>query len=148
MIDIAKAVHSDPVDKLIALYEDLNKDNLHLLAQVYAADICFIDPMHRVDGIDALTVYFAKLYENISYINFDIKEVFKDDSQASLFWQMQYRHPKLKKGELIRVDGMSQLKFQQQIHFHRDYFDVGQMLYEHVPLVGGIIRLVKDKAAQ
>ena len=81
-------------------------------------------------------------------LSFEIKEVLQDDTQASLFWQMQYRHPKLNKGEIVRVDGMSQLKFHQRIYFHRDYFDLGQMLYEHLPCMGGLIRLLKDRAAK
>ncbi|MCG9965542.1 MAG: nuclear transport factor 2 family protein [Shewanella sp.] len=148
MINQAKIEHSGLVDNFIGLYQALNKDNLHLLAELYDDNICFIDPMHQVNGLNALTQYFAKLYQNIGYIHFEIKEVLQDDTQASLFWQMQYRHPKLNKGELVRVDGMSQLKFHQRIYFHRDYFDLGQMLYEHLPCMGGLIRLLKDRAAK
>ncbi|MGL5391865.1 MAG: nuclear transport factor 2 family protein, partial [Shewanella sp.] len=98
--------------------------------------------------LPALTDYFAKLYENIKYIQFDIKEVHQSDSQAALFWQMHYAHPKLNRGALIKVDGMSQLKFSHKIEFHRDYFDVGQMLYEQLPCVGALVRAVKSRVAK
>lgn len=148
MINSAVIKPNPLVDNFIELYQALNKNNLHLLGQVYGDDIIFTDPMHQISGLESLTQYFAKLYENVQHIQFEIKEVQQSDSQASLFWQMQYRHPKLNKGLLIRVDGMSQLKFNDKIYFHRDYFDLGQMLYEQVPCVGGLIRLLKTRAAK
>lgn len=148
MINSAVIKPNPLVDNFIELYQALNKNNLHLLGQVYGDDIIFTDPMHQISGLESLTQYFAKLYENVQYIQFEIKEVQQSDSQASLFWQMQYRHPKLNKGQLISVDGMSQLKFNDKIYFHRDYFDLGQMLYEQVPFIGGLIRLLKMRAAK
>lgn len=148
MINSAVIKPNPLVDNFIELYQALNKNNLHLLGQVYGDDIIFTDPMHQISGLESLTQYFAKLYENVQHIQFEIKEVQQSDSQASLFWQMQYRHPKLNKGQLISVDGMSQLKFNDKIYFHRDYFDLGQMLYEQVPCVGGLIRLLKTRAAK
>ena len=148
MINSAVIKPNPLVDNFIELYQALNKNNLHLLGQVYGDDIIFTDPMHQISGLESLTQYFAKLYENVQHIQFEIKEVQQNDSQASLFWQMQYRHPKLNRGQLIRVDGMSQLKFNDKIYFHRDYFDLGQMLYEQVPCVGGVIRLLKTRAAK
>ncbi|MGI1943576.1 nuclear transport factor 2 family protein [Shewanella glacialipiscicola] len=148
MINSAVIKPNPLVDNFIELYQALNKNNLHLLGQVYGDDIIFTDPMHQISGLESLTQYFAKLYENVQHIQFEIKEVQQSDGQASLFWQMQYRHPKLNKGQLISVDGMSQLKFNDKIYFHRDYFDLGQMLYEQVPFVGGLIRLLKTRAAK
>lgn len=148
MINSAVIKPNPLVDNFIELYQALNKNNLHLLGQVYGDDIIFTDPMHQISGLESLTQYFAKLYENVQHIQFEIKEVQQSDSQASLFWQMQYCHPKLNKGQLISVDGMSQLKFNDKIYFHRDYFDLGQMLYEQVPFIGGFIRLLKMRAAK
>ena len=138
------------IDAFIDMYQKLNKDNLHLLRQVYRDDIGFRDPMHQVNGIDDLTRYFANMYLNVTHIEFDIKEVVvnHNNTQAALYWTMMYCHPKLKKGQLIHVDGMSQLKFDDKIYAHRDYFDLGQMLYEQVPFLGGLIGLLKNRASQ
>jgi hypothetical protein len=61
---------------------------------------------------------------------------------------MTYSHPKLNKGQSINVEGMSQLRFSDKIFAHRDYFDVGQMLYEQVPFLGGLIGLLKNRAGK
>lgn len=136
------------VTRFIELYRVLNKHNLYLLDEVYAKEVIFTDPMHSIHGVDALRAYFAKLYQNVESIHFDIHDVVASDSQAALYWVMEYRHPKLNRGHSIRVDGMSRLKFNDKIEFHRDYFDLGQMLYEQVPCLGKLIGLVKGKAAQ
>ena len=142
--------HPIIVDAFIDMYQQLNKDNLFLLRQVYRDDICFRDPMHHVEGIEALTDYFANMYQNVTHIEFDIKEVVisADKQQAALYWTMSYSHPKLSKGQLINVEGMSQLKFSDKIFSHRDYFDLGQMLYEQVPFLGGLIGLLKNRVTK
>ncbi|MCU7372896.1 nuclear transport factor 2 family protein [Paucibacter sp. O1-1] len=81
--------HDQPaiVDAFINMYQQLNKDNLHSLRQVYRDDIGFRDPMHQVNGIDDLTRYFANMYLNVTHIEFDIKEVVvsHNNSQAALY---------------------------------------------------------------
>jgi limonene-1,2-epoxide hydrolase len=150
--DRSASVNGHPiiVDAFIDMYQKLNKDNLFLLRQVYRDDICFRDPMHHVEGIEALTEYFANMYQNVTHIEFDIKEVVisADKQQAALYWTMSYSHPKLSKGQLINVEGMSQLKFSEKIFSHRDYFDLGQMLYEQVPFLGGLIGLLKNRVTK
>ncbi|WP_420833112.1 nuclear transport factor 2 family protein [Shewanella gaetbuli] len=139
--------HPEIIDKFISVYQMLNKDNLHLLEDIYRPNIQFQDPLHLVNGLHALTGYFADLYQNVTHIDFDIHAVnlSQDGQQASLFWVMSYCHPKLNKGKIIKVDGTSLLKFDEKIFYHRDYFDAGQMLYQHVPLLGSLINLLKKR---
>lgn len=135
------------IDDFISMYQQLNKDTLHLLTEVYSDEVIFQDPLHKVQGLENLTTYFANLYANVDFIEFNIKDVSSTHEQASVFWEMHYRHFKLNKGNLITVEGMSQLKFSSKITSHRDYFDLGSMLYEQLPLLGHMIKLVKNKAS-
>ncbi|MGK0408645.1 MAG: limonene-1,2-epoxide hydrolase [Shewanella psychromarinicola] len=150
--DSSASVNGHPaiIDAFIDMYQKLNKDNLSMLAQVYRDDIRFQDPLHKVEGIAPLTRYFANMYQNVTHIEFDIKEVVisANQQQAGLYWTMTYSHPKLNKGQNINVEGMSQLRFSDKIFAHRDYFDVGQMLYEQVPFLGGLIGLLKNRAGK
>ena len=59
---------------------------------------------------------------------------------------MNYAHPKLAGGKDIVVDGATDLMFEEKIIYHRDYIDMGQMLYEQIPVLGSIIRYIKKKA--
>ncbi|GIU12144.1 MULTISPECIES: nuclear transport factor 2 family protein [unclassified Shewanella] len=136
------------IDSFIILYQQLNKDNLHLLGQVYSDDIEFSDPLHHVSGLPALTNYFANLYQNVASIDFDIHQVIHQQGAASLKWTMVFSHSKLNAGADITVNGVSILGLNSKIYQHQDFFDLGTMLYEHIPLVGSLVKLVKAKASQ
>ncbi|WP_299801940.1 nuclear transport factor 2 family protein [uncultured Shewanella sp.] len=136
------------IDSFIELYQRLDKDNLHLLGQVYSDDIEFSDPLHHVSGLPALTDYFANLYHNVGSIDFEIHQVIHQADSASLKWTMRFIHPKLNAGGEITVEGISLLRFNHKIYQHQDFFDLGTMLYEHIPLLGSLVKFVKAKASK
>lgn len=139
---------STGIEHFIETYQKLDKDNLHLLVDLYSQKIQFQDPLHKVDGLDNLHRYFEKMYANVSHCHFDIHSHFQQQSNAAVYWTMHLRHPKIKSGKTIFVDGHSHLIFEgDKIRYHRDYFDVGSMLYEHLPVVGYAINLIKHRAA-
>lgn len=135
------------IEQFVAMYQKLHKDNLDLLADIYAPEVVFVDPLHQLSGLAQLTQYFEQLYQNINSIKFEIADVQQGQGRASIFWSMYFTHPKLAQGKTIKVEGVSHLKFNHKIYYHRDYFDVGQMLYEHIPCIGNVISFIKHKAA-
>lgn len=135
------------VDKFVEIYQKLDKDNLVLLAEIYSEDIQFIDPMHEINGIDNLRHYFANLYSNVKHCRFDITDTFSDNKNAFIYWTMHYAHPKLNSGNTISVQGHSKLVFEgSKIIKHRDYFNAGELLYKHIPLLGNIINFIDKRA--
>lgn len=138
------------VENFQQLYKTLNRDTLsfELLNSVYADDIIFEDCFHTIEGIKSLFEYFDNLYENVSYINFDFEGHWLNDDSAMLTWTMSYQHPKLNSGETIDVKGASRLSFDHgKVVRHRDYFDGGALLYEHIPLLKRIIFFLKNRMA-
>lgn len=130
------------------LYQNLNKDNLSRLREVYSDNIVFTDPIQQVNGIDALCDYFEHLYQNMAHCNFHINQIIEQDGEACVIWRMEYAHKKINNGQSISVDGTSYLKFSEKIDSHRDYLDLGQMLYENLPLIGPVIKIIKKRASQ
>ena len=137
------------VDKFVAIYQQLNKHNLSLLDDIYHPDIHFIDPLHEVNGLKNLHLYFANLYSNVSECHFDIGDAHMSGQHAFVYWVMTYRHPKLAGHRKIMVNGHSHLVFAaDKIINHRDYFDVGALLYRHIPVLGSIVKLIDKRAAE
>ena len=63
-------------------------------------------------------------------------------------WTMKFTSSKMNKGKPISVDGITMLVIENdKITYHRDYYDLGQMLYENVPLLGLIIKRIKRSLA-
>ena len=64
---------------------------------------------------------------------------------AALAWTMTLRTRRPRR--VIVVPGLTLLRFGALITSQRDYFDVGAMMYERIPLVGQLLRLLKRAVA-
>ncbi|WP_273203517.1 nuclear transport factor 2 family protein [Marinobacter subterrani] len=130
-----------------ALFNELDKGNLNKLSRVYSEDIRFQDPLGTVHGLDELTRYFAGAYANVIACRFEFGDAVVQGGVAALPWVMHLRHKRIRKGREVQVQGMSHLEIRDgMVCYHRDYFDAGEMLYENLPVVGGLIRWIKDQA--
>lgn len=137
------------VDHFARVFSSLDKSNLHRVSEIYAADVHFTDPLHDVHGLSAMEDYFAELYANIQNLHFDFHQLKTfGDGEALLRWTMTYSHPRLAGGSPISVNGCSCIFFRDGLVYrHIDYFDAGALLYEHVPVLGGVIRWLKGRLA-
>ncbi|ELM3717136.1 nuclear transport factor 2 family protein [Aeromonas hydrophila] len=133
--------------RFVALYQQLSRDELHRLPEVYANEVVFTDPAHRIEGLAALTDYFAVLYQRLAYSRFVITSQQLQGRQAWLGWTMTFSHPRLRGGAPVTVEGATRLEFDEagKVCLHRDYFDLGAMLYEQLPLIGPLVRTIKGR---
>jgi len=133
----------------VQVYQGLSTNNLELLESVYHQNITFVDPIHQVEGFDNLYRYFAGLYQNLASCDFIIERVIVQDLHASIYWQMTYQHKKLNKGKAVTLCGNSHISAEaDKVIYHRDYLDLGLMLYEQLPVLGKLIRWIKLQAAK
>lgn len=133
----------------ISCYQTLSPNNLDSLSALYHKDVIFQDPLHRITGYEALAQYFKQLYTNINHCDFAINEVFYEHDRAAIYWTMTYCHSQLNHGRAITVQGHSLIRGSEQlVTFHRDYIDLSEMLYEHVPVLGRLIKWFKKRIAQ
>ncbi len=130
-------------------YQTLANDKMADVESLYTNDVYFEDPSHAVQGKVALIGYFGKMFRNIERCSFKFHSTITDGSNVCLTWTMFLNHPKLRGGDTVRVEGASYLKTRNgKIYYHRDYFDMGAMLYEHLPLLGRIILKLKQRLGQ
>ena len=129
------------------LYEQLDKTNCHsgIIDNVYDQYLIFQDSFHRIEGLDAFKSYCSELYENLNYCEFEFHNEWLGNDNAMLTWTMSYSHPRLSGGKKIEVNGATELQFGDKVNFHQDYFDGGQLLYEHVPVLGAVISQLKKR---
>ncbi|MEZ6964899.1 nuclear transport factor 2 family protein [Aeromonas sp. S9(2024)] len=137
----------EPLARFVALYQQLDRQQLHRLSEVYADEVIFIDPAHRIEGLAALSDYFAALYQRLAYCRFVITSQQQQGRQAWLGWTMTFSHPRLRVGKPVTVEGATRLEFDEEgkVCLHRDYFDLGAMLYEQLPLLGSLVRTIKGR---
>lgn len=131
--------------RFLKFYEDYSVDNIAATDEIYTQDVEFIDPVHRVNGGLALKNYLRKMALNLQYYQIDYVDSLWGEDSAYLTWEMTYSHKSLEGGRLITLRGMSHLKYTSRIYYHEDSYDLGQMLYEHIPLLGPMTRFLKKR---
>ncbi len=137
---------SQLIDELIAFYSDFSAENLGKLPDLYAANAVLVDPVHKVEGVSAIVGYFRSIMSDVRTCRFTFENVLETEGQAVLEWTMTFKHPRLGK-DSIAVKGCSVLRMSDKIDHHRDYYDLGEMLYEHVPVLGYVVRSLRRKLA-
>jgi len=135
------------LDRFCAFFNKLDNTCTEKLYEVYTEDVIFSDPLHRIEGCEALERYFSSMYENVEQCQFTYHSQQLQGKQGFVTWTMEFIHPRLAGGKPIRVEGCSVLTFADdgRVQRHQDYFDAGAMLYEHLPLMGSAIRWLKKR---
>ncbi len=137
------------VEKSKDFFHKLNKDTLGLVDQFYDPNIHFQDPIHELKSAKEIKDYYGKLYKNVRAIRFVFTSEMESGSSVALFWQMYLTTDALNGGKEYRVDGMSKIDFGANglATYHRDYFDMGDFVYERIPVVSNLIRFIRGKMA-
>lgn len=138
---------SGSLDRFKTAFNQLNKDRLDLLEEIYAPDVAFRDPVHELRGLPALRDYYGRLYRDVVSCRFDFEDEVIAGQQGMLVWIMRFQHARFRRGETLELRGVSHLKFRDdgKVFQHHDYFDMGEFIYERVHLLGGVIRMIKSR---
>jgi hypothetical protein len=135
-------------ERIRRIFNDLRATNTEILDDFYHPQIEFVDSIGKVNGLPAMKSYYKMMYKNVEEIKFDfIDETIQGDLHLFV-WQMHLKASKLNSGKTFTVEGVSKIKFDPQTNlviYHRDYFDMGDFIYERLPVVGPVIRMLKKQ---
>lgn len=134
------------VEAFKTFYRELSPRQLDEMGSIYADGIIFRDPVHEIRGLPALHHYMSELCANLRECRFEYLDQLVGAGSAYIKWHMHFRHPQLG-SQTITVRGMTHIEFHDKIHFHEDAYDMGQLLYEHLPLLGLATRFLKRRLA-
>lgn len=116
------------------------------VADLYDPDVVFVDPFHRIEGRDALGAYFDRLGRNVRTCTFAFHDTLCGERSVALRWTMRLELRRGLRAPIV-VDGTTWLTLGTLAATHTDHFDAGALLYEHVPLLGGAVRVAKRAMA-
>lgn len=135
------------VQQIKQLYKEFGDVKLSELNQIYTQDVHFIDPLHELQSVTALNQYFNKSGQNLNYCRFSFLSELVGEQNAFLSWRMDYSHSSIKNGEPQWLLGMSELRYTEKVFFHQDSYDVGKMVYQHVPVLGRVVKAINNRMA-
>ena len=132
----------------VTFFEQLKPEDLQNLGRFYAADTRFKDPFNEVVGVEAVAGIFRHMFDSLDSPRFVVRDVIVQGDQAFLSWDFLFRMRRFNRAEQC-IRGGSHLRFGPDglITEHRDYWDAAEELYEKLPVVGGLMRWLKRRAA-
>jgi len=113
------------------------------LDRLYTEDVHFRDPISEVTGLAALHGYFTRFAAASAGARFEITDEVVQPGEAVVFWTMVMKEKNGADGR--RFQGVSHMKVRDRIYEERDYFDLGEAVYDHVPVVGWLTRFVRSR---
>ncbi len=138
----------DPrVARIVTLFETLVPADTARLHEVYAADVRFKDPFNDVQGIAAVRQVFSHMFVALDEPRFVVRDIIVQGDACFLTWDFMFRFKRFSR-ELQTIRGGSHLVLdaQDRITLHRDYWDAAEELYEKLPVVGALMRWLKQRA--
>lgn len=140
------------IERFTTFYQALSLNNISQLTDIYSDDVTLIDPVGTHHGLKTLHKYFENLLSGADSSDFAIHQIsphvtepLLEHTSFTVTWTMSFATPKLNGGNLIYVDGITLLKIRDdKIFFHQDYYDLGQMVYEHVPILKWVVNKIKS----
>jgi ketosteroid isomerase-like protein len=137
------------LELFLNFYNNLSQNNLDSLPQLYASNVEFIDPVHHMLGLDQLQQYFSHAYARLSSCHFVATSKIANQDQGCLSWVMTFTHQAIGNGKPISVHGCSVVHWNSEgkIAYHRDYYDLDEMVLQHIPLLGWVTKKIKQKMA-
>ncbi|EHR73420.1 hypothetical protein BurJ1DRAFT_4634 [Burkholderiales bacterium JOSHI_001] len=140
------APHPDArVRRVVDYFETLSPTSLPRLAELYASDARFVDPFNDVQGTVAIERIFNHMFTQVQQPRFVVLSAEAQDATAFLTWDFLF----LRGTQAHRIHGASRLLFnaQDQVQLHRDYWDAAHELYEHLPVLGALMRWLRRRLA-
>lgn len=132
------------LDEFGLFFKKVTLDSLERLDELYHPEAEFIDPAHRLKGVPEIRLFWTRLLETVISCETDILDSTRDGPRCYSRWNMRIRHPRVKRGHPIEVMGMSALVIQdEKVIRHQDFYCMGELLYEHLPVLGRVVRAIK-----
>jgi hypothetical protein len=139
--------HEAHVDRIVALFEGLKREDAARIADAYTPDARFKDPFNEVQGTAAIAKIFEHMFVALHEPRFVIRQRIVQGDQCFLTWDFLFRMKRFNPNEqCIRGGSHLVLAPDGRIQAHRDYWDAAEELYEKLPLLGGLMRWLKKRA--
>ncbi len=135
------------INRIVALFEGLKREDVARIAEVYTPDARFKDPFNEVQGTAAIQRIFEHMFVALDEPRFVIRERIVQGQQCFLTWDFLFRMKRFDRSEqCIRGGSHLVLAEDGRITLHRDYWDAAEELYEKLPVLGGLMRWLKKRA--
>lgn len=132
---------------IAAFYGAMTPADLARLGDWYADDARFVDPFNDLRGRAGIHAVLDHMFRTLDQPRFEVLAVTADGDTAWLTWDFHFR--RRGSSRPWHIHGASRLRFGSdgRVAEHIDYWDAAAQLYERLPLLGPLLRLLRRKLA-
>jgi len=124
-------------------YQDLAVADLsERVGVTYAETFFFNDTLHSFHDRATLQAYMSQISTQLEHSAIEVHQVVVDGADVFVRWRMHFASASMESNSI----GMSHLRFNQdgEVVLHQDFWDSGHGLYAHLPVVGFLVRRVRQ----
>ncbi|HKL63194.1 MAG TPA: nuclear transport factor 2 family protein [Woeseiaceae bacterium] len=136
------------VERVREFFADLTPERVQrMAADVYAADAFFNDTLKTLRGADAIGQYFLETARNAGSVQVVFHDISRSGDDFYFRWRMTMRIGALAGGEPLVSWGVTHFRFDEEgrVVVHQDFWDSAGGFYEHLPVVGGLLRAIRAR---
>ncbi|MGD2083698.1 MAG: nuclear transport factor 2 family protein [Chromatiales bacterium] len=129
-----------------AFFADLGPGGLDRLGEQFAPGARFKDPFNDVRGIEQIREVFRHMYATLDGPRFLIHGFALSGRTGYIHWTLDFV-PRGRLRRLRPIDGLSRVRFDEagRVAEHVDYWDAAEQVYQRLPLVGALLRLMRSR---
>jgi hypothetical protein len=130
-------------------FDELSEGSKSELRRLAHPDIHFVDPFNDVRGIDEVCAVFDHMFETSEAPRFVTEPPLIAGHVAFIKWRFTCRIKNRFVTKPLTIDGITEVHFDDlgRVTEHLDYWDAARQLYEELPLLGGLLRLIRSRLA-
>ena len=133
-------------EKITDFFENLREDtSIDEFKIIYDDHVRFKDPFNEEKGINAVHEIFAHMYRNLDVPRFTIIEYLEKENIAYVKWKFHFLFKNQNTEQ--KFEGVSRLVMNEEgrVSEHIDYWDAAEHMYEQMPIIGWLLRMIKRK---
>ena len=133
------------IDAYLDVFANISRARLVELDALTTADVHFVDPFHDVCGRAAMRRILERMFDTMIEPRFVIERCAAADDFAFVSWRFAatLRSPK----RTVTLVGASELHLDAagRVSAHIDHWDAARQVYEQVPVLGFILRRLRQR---
>ncbi|AUZ84383.1 hypothetical protein CDW43_07225 [Methylophaga nitratireducenticrescens] len=113
----------------------------------YTEQLYFNDTFRTITDRNELVDYLQQTGQQVDWLEAQVQDVARGEHDFYVRWIMRLQFTVMGKQVNSESIGISQLRFnkQGQIIFHQDFWDGVDGFYQHLPIIGYLLRKIREK---
>ncbi len=124
-------------------FEQLSPESLTKIESVYAKHARFVDPFNDLQGIESVRKVYAHMFESLDNPRFLVTRIASTGPLGFMTWTFSFSC----RGRAQSIEGCTQFELDAEdlITLHLDYWDAAKQVYEQIPVLGSVLRMLRRK---